>query len=231
MRRRLSLTVLAAIGFGAVLLLALAEWVVPYATRDRERVSGVPVPAPYFEPSGVPLGPGDEACLSDVAFDTDSELVDFTALGRGRSGPQLEIIAEADSGYSSRTTLDGGYSLPARLTVPIEPPAESTLGGLCFENTGRRRVDLLATADPRTGVARPNAVVDGEPAAAKPSVRLLAAEGGSVLERAGQLVERAAALKPAALTEPFLWLVLVLLVAGVPILAGYAALSGFRERN
>jgi hypothetical protein len=231
MRRRLSPTVMAAIGLGAVLLVALAEWIVPYATREREQVSGVPVPAPYFEQSSVRLGGGEQVCLTDVAFDTDSQLVDFTALGERRAGPPLEVSVETDDGYSSRAAIDGGYSLPARLTARIEPPAESAVGDLCIENAGRRTVGLLATADARTGVARPTALLDGEASPAKPSVRLLEADSGSVLDRAGQLVDRAAAFKPDAFTEPFLWLVLVLVVLGVPALAVYAALSSFRERD
>jgi hypothetical protein len=231
MRRRLTPMVIAAIGFGAVMLVALAEWVVPYATRDREQVSGIPVPAPYFEQSGVRLDAGDQVCLSEVAFNTDSEIVDFTALGQGKAGPPLEVTVEADDGYSSRASVGGGYVLPARLRAPIEPPAASVIGELCVENVGKRRVDLLATADPRTGVARPDALLDGEPAPAKPSVRLLAADSGSVLSRASQLIGRAAAFKPTVLGEPFLWLVVLLVVAGVPALAAYAALSSFRERD
>jgi hypothetical protein len=231
MRRRLSPTAMAAIGLGVVLLVALAEWIVPYATREREQVSGVPVPAPFFAQSSVRLGGGEEVCLTDVAFDPDSQLVEFTALGERRAGPPLDVSVEADGGYGTRATVDGGYRLPARLVARIEPPAESAIGDLCIGNAGRRAVNLLGTADARTGVARPTALLDGEVSPAKLSVRLLEADSGSVLDRAGQLVDRAAAFKPGAFTEPFLWLVLVLVVLGVPALAVYAALSSFRERD
>ncbi len=68
----------------------------PYLTREREDVSGVPVPPPFFAQERVELDPGSEACLSDVAFDTDSEIVELTALaGSRRPGPPLAVVAEA----------------------------------------------------------------------------------------------------------------------------------------
>ena len=63
------------------------------------------------------------------------------------------------------------------------------------------------------------------------SVRLLAADSGTVVERAGELVGRAAAFKPPVLGTPLLWLVLLLVVVGVPAGALYALASSFRESS
>ncbi len=64
------------------------------------------------------------------------------------------------------------------------------------------------------------------------SVRLLAADGGSVLERAGEMVDRAAAFKPGLFGAPvLLWLVLLLVAVGVPAAAVYSMLSSFRESD
>ncbi len=83
----LSPRTLAALGAGLGLLIACLAWFIPYLTRERENVSGVPVPPPFFSQTGVGVGPASEACLSEVAFDTDSEIVELTALAGRRPTP------------------------------------------------------------------------------------------------------------------------------------------------
>jgi hypothetical protein len=61
---------------------------------------------------------------------------------------------------------------------------------------------------------------------------LLSTDRGSVLERAGELVDRLAAFKPGVFgAPPFLWLVLLLVAVGVPAAAVYSILSSFRESD
>jgi hypothetical protein len=227
-RALLSRPAIAGVGAGLVLLIACVAWFVPYLTRDREDVSGVPVPPPFFAQEKVELKPGSEACLSDVAFDTDAEIVEVTALAGTRTGPRLRVAA-AGRGYKETAMIEGGYSPPAVLRARIDPPKHSVLGTLCIGNRGKRRVALLATTDVRTVVARSTTRLDGVEVVPDVTVRLLSTDVGSVMERAGEMVNRAAAFKPGVLGGPvFLWLVLLLAVVGVAAAAFYSMVSSFR---
>jgi hypothetical protein len=230
MRRALvSPRALAGAGAGLALLIAFVAWFLPYLTRDREDISSVPVPPPFFVQEKVALNPGSEACLSDVAFDTDSEIVELTALAARRPTPALTVVADAP-GYRRIAAVKAGYAPPVVLKAPLDPPERSVIGTLCIRNRGERRVALLGTTDVRTVVARPTTRIDGKEVVPDITVRLLSAEGGSVLERAGEMVDRAAAFKPGLFGAPaFLWLVLVLVAVGVPAGAVYSMLSSFRE--
>ena len=222
---------LAALAVGLGLLIGCVAWFVPYLTRERDDVTSVPVPAPFFAEERVALAPGSEACLSDVAFDTDSEIVELTALAGRRPLPRLAVAGEAP-GYRATAVIEGGYVPPSALHAAIDPPERSVIGTLCIANRGRRRVALLGTTDPRTVVARSTTQIDGEEVVPDISVRFLAASGGSVIDRAGQMVDRAAAFKPGLFGAPaLLWLVLLLVAFGVPAAAVYSMLSSFRESD
>jgi hypothetical protein len=226
-----SARIFAALGAGLGLLIASLAWFVPYLTRERENVSGVPVPPPFFAQEKVGLGAGSEACLSDVAFGTDSEIIQFTALAGRRPAPGLTVVAQAP-GYRESATIEGGYTAPSVLSAPIDPPEQSVIGRLCIHNGGKRRVDLLGTTDARTVIARPTTQIDGEEVVPDVSVRLLSTDSGSVLERASEMVGRAAAFNPGLFGAPvFLWLLLLLVAVGVPAAAVYSMLSSFREPN
>ena len=64
------------------------------------------------------------------------------------------------------------------------------------------------------------------------SVRLLSTDSGTVLERIGEMVDRAAAFKPGLFGAPvFLWLLLLLVAVGVPAVAVYSMLLSFRDAD
>jgi hypothetical protein len=222
---------LAGLGAGLGLLIALFVWFLPYLTRERENVAGVPVPPPLIAQTPVRMEPGSEACLSDVAFDTEAELVELTALTAPRPRPPMEIVAEAP-GYHETATAPGGNEALTALYARIAPPKRSVVGTLCIRNRGKRRIDLLGTTDPRTAVGRPVTSIDGEEVAADITVRLLSTHPGSVFERLGQLVDRVAAFKPGLFGMPvFLWMVLLFTAVGVPAAAVYSILSSFRNSD
>jgi hypothetical protein len=78
-------------------------------------------------------------------------------------------------------------------------------------------------------VGRPVTRIDGEEVAPDITVRLLSTDSGSVLERLGQLVDRAAAFKPGLFGAPvFVWIVVALAAIGAPAAAIYSMLSSFR---
>jgi hypothetical protein len=222
---------LAALGAGLGLVIACVAWFVPYLTRERGYLAGVPVAPPFFTQSSVGLDPGSEACLSDVAFDTDAELVDLTVLAGRRPRPPIGIIAQA-RGYVAAATVPGDYQPGTTVRAQIDPPERSVIGTLCIRNRGKRRVELLGTADARTGNARPVTQIDGEDIVPDLSVTLLSTDEGSVLTRLGRLVDRVAAFKPGVFGAPvFLWMVVLLAAIGIPAAALYAMLSSFREAD
>jgi hypothetical protein len=232
MRRAFSLPrTFAALGVGLGLLIACLAWFVPYLTREREAVSGVPVPPPFFVQEQVNLKPSSEACLSEVAVDTDADFAEFTVLTGKRPGARLAVAFEGQ-GYRETATVPAGYRPPTVVRAPLDPPDRSVIGTLCIRNTGNRRVALLGTSDPRTVVARPTTQVDGEEIVADVSVRFLAADSGSVLERLSEMMTRVASFKPGLFGVPaLLWLLLVLVAVGIPIAASYALLSSFRASD
>jgi hypothetical protein len=220
----------AALGAGLGLLIACVAWFIPYLTRDREDVSGVPVPPPYFAEERVGLNRGSEACLFEVAFDSDAEIVELTALAARRPSPRLAVVA-AGPGYRQTAIIEGGYKPPSALRARISPPRRSLIGTLCIANRGKRRVALLGTTDVRTVIARAEMRVDGVEVVPDISVRFLSGDSGSVLERADKLVDRAAAFKPSLFGPVFIWLVVLLVALGVPAAAVYSMLSSFRDSD
>jgi hypothetical protein len=223
--------ILAGLGAGLGLLIACVAWFVPYLTRERVDVAGVPVPTPFVAQAPVEMDPGSEACLSDVAFDTDDELVELTALTTRRPPPRMEIVAHGPR-YRETATIPGGYDPLTSLFARIDPPQRSVIGTLCVRNRGKRRVDLLGTTDARTAVGRSVTRIDGAEVAPDISVRLLSADNGSVLERLGQLVDRAAAFKPGLFGAPvFVWIVVLLAAIGAPAAVVYSMLSSFRDSD
>lgn len=221
----------AGLGVGLGLVIACMAWFVPYLTREREDVAGVPVPPPFIAQVPVEMGPGSEACLSDVAFDTDAELIELVALKVPRQRPPIEIVVQAP-GYRETAFATGGNEPLAGLYARIDPPERSVIGTLCIRNRGKRRIELLGTTDARTAVGRPITRIDGVEVAPDITVRLLSTHPGSVLERLGQLANRAAAFKPGLFGAPvFLWMVLLLAAVGVPTAAVYGILSSFRHSD
>jgi hypothetical protein len=212
-----------------VLALAAAVVFVPFLTRERETVAGVPVPKPFAVPENIPLRPGQEVCVDAVAIDVDSEIAEFTAISRRRPGPPLRVTVST-SGYRASAEVDGGYRRRRTVRVPLEPPARSLLTELCIANRGDRAVELLAAHEPRT-VSRPVARVDGQEVAPDLALRFLLEDDGSVLARLGSLVDRMSAFRPAVLEEPVIWLLVVVLVLVLPATAIYAVVSSFRAED
>lgn len=212
----------------ALLAVAAVDLFVPYLTRERTVVSGVPVPTPFSFQAPVELGTGQRLCMGEVAFDTDSEVAEFTAISEG-VGPALGISAEAP-GYQASATVPGGYGAPRTLHAELNPPQRSVLGNFCVQNRGERSVTLLGTSEARTA-SRPLARIDGREIPADLSLRFLADERSSVADRLGSMIDRISAFKPPILEKPVLWLLLGLLVIGLPGGALYAIGSSFGQRD
>jgi hypothetical protein len=227
MRRLLTPRVLALGAALLVLVVAALAVFVPYLSREREAVAGVPVPSPFAVPENIRLAPDQEVCLDAVAIDVDSEIAEFTVTSKSKSGPPLRVSAEAP-GYRAAAEVDGGYLSPETVRVPLEPPTRSLLAEFCVANRGNRKVDLLGAHEPRTA-SRVVARVDGTDIPQDLTLRFLTGEDGSVLGRLDTLVARMSAFHPLVLETPVLWLLLGLLVLVLPAAAIYAVVSSFRD--
>jgi hypothetical protein len=226
MRRRPPARVLALAAALLLLALAAVDVFIPYLTRERETVSGVPVPPPFAVQENIRLASDEEVCMGEVAIDVDSEFAEFTVIGETKSGPPLRVSA-AGPGYRAAARVDGGYAGPRTLLVPIEPPRRSLLGEFCVANRGRRKVDLLGTHEPRTA-SRPVARVDGREVPPDLTLRFLAKDSGDVVSRLGSLIDRMSAFHPPILEKPVLWVLIALIVLVLPAAAIYGVVSTFR---
>jgi hypothetical protein len=226
MRRLLTSRVLALGGALLVLAVAAVAVFVPYLSREREAVAGVPVPSPFAVQENIRLAPDQEVCLDAVAIDVDSEIAEFSVISKTKSGPPLRVSADAP-GYRSAAEVDGGYVSPDTIRVPLEPPTRSLLAEFCVANRGKRKVDLLGAHEPRTA-SRVIARVDGTDIPQDLTLRFLSEDSGSVLARLDSLIARMSAFHPPVLETPVLWLLLALLVLVLPAAAIYAVVSSFR---
>src|SRR4051812_38836568 len=81
----------------------LKLWI-PWVTTKREVISQTPSPPAVFTATSVPVHAGGRACLDDVSFDVDSQVVGFTlARFSPRQAPTLAVSASAP-GYRARAT-------------------------------------------------------------------------------------------------------------------------------
>jgi hypothetical protein len=226
MRRRPSARIIALAAALLVLAFAAVDIFIPYLTRERETVSGVPVPPPFAVQENIRLRSGEQLCLGEVAMDVDSQIAEFTVIDAVRSGPPLRVSAAAP-GYQAVTRIDGGYGGPQTIRVALEPPGRSLLAEFCIANRGSRKVDLLGTHEPRTA-SRPVARVDGREVPPDLTLRFLAEDSGDVVSRLGSLIDRMSAFHPPILEKPVLWALLALTVLVLPAAAIYGVVSSFR---
>ena len=199
----------------AVVLFAVVAGVlfVPWVADDREIVVGTPSPQPLSGFTKVPLQGGQQACLSGVALDPRGQLVNVQVGTPGRERSRIELTVTAP-GFRDRSVAEVLDGKPAFLE--LEPPERSLLGTVCLRNLAEEPVELFGTTEPRTR-SRPVVRVDGQVVEPDVVLRLFARGSAGIYSRFPQLVDSAAAYKPWYLSEPVLWVLVVLLVAGVPL--------------
>ena len=209
----------------ALLALLVLAGLLPWLLRERPAVSSTPIIRPPSVVGELQLRPGREACVSDVLFTPEAEEVKVQVTRtRQDAGPPLELTASAP-GYRARGTARGGYGPRQDLEVALPPARGQEAGGrLCVRNAGRTDVWFLGTVEERA-LATQRTTIDGAPAPVQLAVTLQEAEPRSLLARTGELLDRAAAFRPAYLGPAVLWL----LLASVALVVPAAALAGFRR--
>jgi hypothetical protein len=188
---------------GALALLAAA------ALDDRERAFTVGVPPVRV---AVELPPGESSCRSGIDVPAGFSRVQLATASFGRPGPPLSVTAG-----DARGTVPGGYPDNSTVEVSLSEIEPRQRVEVCVTNEGDRRMALYG-APPDTP---PDYLGDPD---LKPeiAVTFLRDEPKSMLELVPEAFERAALFRPAWVGAWSFWVLLGLVVAGVPLLLAAA---------
>jgi hypothetical protein len=212
-----------ALGIAAVALVTAVAFV-PWLSEERESPVSTPATAPLFDPVvRVELGPGEEACLRDVALDPGADVARVRVGTFGRPGQPLELELSG-AGYRERARAAGGYPDNAPVSFAIDGPDRSLLGRACIANAGDGPIALHATGEVRTR-SRVRVAVEGREIEPDVALAFYERERRSVLELLPAALERMTAFRPYG--EWLTWPLLVAVLLGVPALAFWSLWRAF----
>jgi hypothetical protein len=209
----------------AVLLLGGATQFLPWLTRSRDALTSTPVRTEVAGAQMVALRTGQRACLDDVPLEASTRVAQVT-IARAAPGETRLSLETAGGSYRARTTARIPPRQTGQLDIRFSPPRRAAIGVLCVRNAGRGTVALAGTDHP-WALTRSTMTVDGEPRARAFSLTLREADRRPLLGRVPQLADRAAALS--AVGPWLLWLLIPLLVVGVPACVIVALRLALRE--
>ncbi|HEY8584392.1 MAG TPA: hypothetical protein VIL49_15650 [Capillimicrobium sp.] len=207
-------------------VVALASWL-PWATVDRRATTATPTPPAFEEITPVVLRPGEQACVSEVAFSTETRAASVLSAGKQVDGPPLRVEARAE-GWTATGEIEGGYDRYTGLQATLEPPPRDVLGELCVTNAGDRAAELQGSAEPRV-TTRSETTVEGEPSPSRMTLLLTEGVDRSLADRPGQILQRIAAFKPPIVGSWSLSLLALLVVLGVPAAVLVAVKRGIAD--
>lgn len=212
----------AAIAGLVIVLIGALVWWRPFVTEQRVVVTSTPSPGPVFSPVPIELKPGSRACVEPLAIDPATARAQVALSGKGTA--TVTVVAEAP-GYRHEQAVPVQLApKPAAVELPITPPSRTLEGKLCVVNTGRTRVNVLATNElPAIGLARTS--VDGQRRDNRGmALNLFEAQRHSLVGRLGTILHRASDLTGGLMPFWLTWLLVVVLVVGTPfaIFAAYA---------
>ena len=225
-QRRSFAFVAAALGLLVVLIGALV-WFRPYLTGRQASVSGVPAPPALTASTVQVLVPGQQACMGSVTVEPDSLAAQFH-LGRGTreaGAPPFEFVLSAP-GYSSASRGPAGSS--GVTSVAITPPPHSVLATACFVNRGRTNLYLDGSSEART-ISRSPTTVNGVGINGDITLTFLNTRRASLLDRLGTIFGHASNLTEGLIPVWLIWILVALLVLGMPIGVFAAFYAGLRE--
>jgi hypothetical protein len=163
--------------------------------------------------------------MRNVTIDTNAGFAQFTAIPGPQGAPPLRISTRGPDGYRGTSVrVSGGYRNTAPQTAAIQPPRRALIGEVCVRNVGRVAVSLVGTTEKRTS-GREQTVIDGRPVKADVQLQLLENRERTLLEEAPQTLQHMATFKGPFVTVGLLWVLLLLVVLGVPALVTAAVAS------
>lgn len=215
--RRVGLPALAALLAAGLILAGVLLWFRPYLTRKQQSVAEVPAPTALFAVSEFAVPPRQQACMSSVTVDPNSDLAQFQlrpAKPTPGGGPPIELILSAP-GYRATADVPGGYP-GGGVTLALAPPTRALIGTACFLNRGKTPVLLDGTTEPRT-VARPGTTIDGKSVVGDIALTFLDSRQLSLLDRLGEVFGHASNLTDRLVPVWLIWILAVLVAFGAPI--------------
>ena len=207
----------------AGLLLVALVLLVPFATEDRRVATAIPQPPPLFLQDLVEVRPGEEACLREITINPRGEVAELKLATFGRPGIPFTLTLSGD-GYRSAVRMGGTYVDNDVVALTVRPPDRPVRGQACVRNDGRVRLALYGASDrTRTGAATR---VDGRLSKPNLQIAFYERERSSLASRLPEIAERMSTFRPVARWE--VWVLGVLVLAGVPALLVTAALKASR---
>jgi hypothetical protein len=210
----------------AVLLVGLAVMVPGWLLDERDYLAVTPQPPAVEQPSHLDVPPDGRVCMDRVALDPHSEVARVRPVGRVRAVP-LSLTITGEGGYAARSRAAANYRRGDVVALPVDPPPRSLIATLCLHNQGRHVLSLAAVHDRRR--SRSIVLVNGIQIQPGFVIQFAEREPVSILERLPDSVRRMTVLRPAVVSDVTLWLLLALVVAGIPILALWAYARALRH--
>jgi hypothetical protein len=210
----------------AVLVVGLGFMAPSWLLGDRDYLAVTPQPPAVEWPTALAVPPEGHLCMDKVALDEHSEEARIRPVGTGRAVP-IEITLRGEGGYVARGRTAADYRPGDIVALPVDPPPDSLVATLCLRNGGQEDVALAAVVDRR----RSRSAVYQNGVAQQPGfvVQFAEREPVSILERLPDSVRRMSVLRPGFVSDVTLWGLLVLFVAGIPIVALWAYARSVRE--
>ena len=205
--------------FGAGCAVALAALVLAAASDDRGLAFTLNV-RPQRVVAVAP--PGAEACQRDVLVPARFDIVQVLLGTYGRPGPPLALIVReaGDGRVLAEGRLPAGAADNQAARIRVGPPVpEGARVDVCVRNAGSRRVALYGGPD-EDGVG--TAYAAGRRLGADLRMSFRRSEPRSALALLPDVIDRAAVFRPRAVGAWTFWVLLVLVVAGLPLALGTA---------
>lgn len=208
------------VALALVLLAGALVWVLPWATEDRDPISGVPSPRALERVDGVDIAPGETACSPDLGLDSRTTQVRLQTVRRPGPRPPLELVLRGP-GYTARAVSPQAASEDRSVVAVVPYPGRDVLVELCVRNLGDDATATLAASADRT---RSRSITSLEGRSTDMSVWVTFAERGerSFADRGSDVLSRMATFRPGFVVPGLLGLLAVLVAAGVPLAVGWA---------
>jgi hypothetical protein len=209
----------------ATLVAGLAVVVPGWLLDERDYLAVTPQPPAVEDPTEIEVRRDGRICMDRVALDPYSEVARVHLADTRRPAP-LQLTINGEGGYfaRSRATAERGADV---VTLPVDPPRRSLIATLCLHNQGRNAVALAAVRDRRR--SRSQVLLNGVHYGASFVIQFAEREPVSIRERLPESIRRMTVLRPAFVSEAVLWVLLVVFVAGVPIVALWAFARALRD--
>jgi hypothetical protein len=210
----------------ATFLVGFAVMVPGWLLDDRDYLAVTPQPPAVEDPTEIDVAGDGRICMDRVALDPYSEVARVHLADTRRPVP-LQLTITGEDGYFARSRATANHRRADVVSLPVDPPPRSLIATLCLHNQGRGPVSLAAVRDRRR--SRSIVLLNGVQYPASFVIQFAEREPVSILERLPASVRRMSVLRPAVASETPLWILLVLFVAGVPIVAFWAFARSLRD--